>query len=380
MTAGQFGEVDFDLLADYVGGALTDAPVEAEVARLIATVPAWSQAYAELVTAMETVQGSLASWGDIPEVMPSDVTDRLTAALAAAGPIAAPPGPGHEAEPDRVTDRPEVAVDRPDLAADRPDLTADRPDVVTDRSDRVTDRAAAAAGSPGQPGTDVLDRPGRGPAVVPGDETRGPGRRAVRSRRRWSRLAGPVAIAAAVAAFSGFGISRLTGSDSQQDTASAPRGAGAEHLPNNSNRSPDTYGTPRVILELPNSAPLASGSDYTPGTLANRVTALGKPSITVEGAEGGPDLAPEPGRVKAVGGLHRLADTEALTTCLHAVATDHAGGQLTVNFVDYASFQGSPAVVVSFTDGAGARWVWVVGPECGVSSSGADTRYRTRVG
>jgi hypothetical protein len=50
-----------------------------------------------------------------------------------------------------------------------------------------------------------------------------------------------------------------------------------------------------------------------------------------------------------------------------------------VDLVDYASFEGSPALVVSFVDQAGERWAWVAGPECGQPQSGADTRYSTRV-
>ncbi|MFD0818409.1 hypothetical protein ACFQ0D_08790, partial [Micromonospora zhanjiangensis] len=63
-----------------------------------------------------------------------------------------------------------------------------------------------------------------------------------------------------------------------------------------------------------------------------------------------------------------------------AVAAEHGAGTVTVQLVDYATFNGTPALVVLFTDQGPDRWAWVSGPECGVPGSGADTRYQTRVG
>ena len=44
MTGDEFGEVDIDLLADYIGGAL-DGPGEAEVSALIVDHPRWRETY-----------------------------------------------------------------------------------------------------------------------------------------------------------------------------------------------------------------------------------------------------------------------------------------------------------------------------------------------
>ena len=48
MTGAEFGGVDIDLLADYIGGALTGTPEESAVAARIAGDPDWQAAYASL--------------------------------------------------------------------------------------------------------------------------------------------------------------------------------------------------------------------------------------------------------------------------------------------------------------------------------------------
>jgi hypothetical protein len=78
--------------------------------------------------------------------------------------------------------------------------------------------------------------------------------------------------------------------------------------------------------------------------------------------------------------LHRLDDRTALATCLDAVAVAHGQGPVAVNVVDYASFEGKPALVITFADPSGAHWVWVAGAACGLPGSGADTRYDARLG
>ena len=39
-----------------------------------------------------------------------------------------------------------------------------------------------------------------------------------------------------------------------------------------------------------------------------------------------------------------------------AIAAEHGGGPVTVDAVDYAAFQGAPALIVEFVDGRGERW------------------------
>ena len=69
----------------------------------------------------------------------------------------------------------------------------------------------------------------------------------------------------------------------------------------------------------------------------------------------------------------------ALASCLTAVAAEHGGGAVTVVAVDYANFEGAPAVIVEFVDGRGERWAFATGPACGLGSD-ADVRRRARVG
>ncbi|MGH3679628.1 MAG: hypothetical protein ACRDT2_05120, partial [Natronosporangium sp.] len=51
--------VDWDRLADHLGGALAGTPEGAEVDRLVATDPSWSQAAAELSGALDAVAADL---------------------------------------------------------------------------------------------------------------------------------------------------------------------------------------------------------------------------------------------------------------------------------------------------------------------------------
>lgn len=361
MTGGQFGEVDFDLLADYVGGALADTPGEAEVARLIASNTTWAQAYAELTTAVDAVGVDLASWGAVPEPMPDAVTARLTAALADA----------------TLTEA--VPLADATLAEAVPLAEAATFATAAAHADVTTVRAP----SPAAELADAGERPGRRPAGAPhgGVASSGPGR-AARSRRRWSRLAGPMAVAAAVTAFAGFGLPRLTGSNSaDRSSGAAVSGPGAERAEGD-RRSANILGAPQAPVDVAAMTPTFSGTDYAASTLADRVSALGGQRINTTETDSGeqPNGTPEQSRAAGAYGLERLSDRSALTGCLDAVARAHDNGTLMVDIVDYARFEGSPALVVSFTDGTGTRWAWAVGPECGLPGVGTDERHRTRVG
>lgn len=126
--------------------------------------------------------------------------------------------------------------------------------------------------------------------------------------------------------------------------------------------------------------PVQTGRDYqredlaapasSPQQLSGEATAESEPSgVGIQGD-----------RTAGSIGFDRLADSAALDTCLAEIGVEHDAGRLAVELVDYARFERQPALVVRFTDATGARWAWVSGPECGVPGSGADTRYRTRVG
>ncbi|MEH1099398.1 hypothetical protein [Micromonospora sp. CPCC 205561] len=340
MTAGAFREVDHDLLADYLGGALDGTPEEEVVARLVDEDPAWAQAYALLAPAMADVGAGLAAWGSPAPEMPADVADRIVAALShATGP----------ADP--------TAIDS-------------EPDHSEPGHDAGPSAGRTGVGAvPAQP----LGGSGRRPAGVPrsesGGRSTGPGRR----RRRWTRLAGPVAVAAASIAAVGLGIGQLTG-DQRGDGAAD----NALSAPGSRESTGPVLGTPFRVHGEPS---VRSGKDYSPRSLTDLPAAPKSLRPTAASPGGQPDVEAERGRVPgSATGLDRLTAPVALDACIAAITAEHGSGPLVVEVVDYARFQGRPALVVRFTDATGATWAWATGPECGVPGSGSDSRYRTRVG
>jgi hypothetical protein len=141
--------VDWDLLADHLGGALDGTPEGAKVARLVATDPGWQTAAAELSGAFAAVAADLRT---LPSPsLPDDVAIRLEAALRSA-----------PAVPDPV-----------------PGVPAPRP--AAGPAGRATGESRRPAG-----------RPGRTPR-----------------RRRLARWGAGFAVVAGVAAFAGLGLSFL---------------------------------------------------------------------------------------------------------------------------------------------------------------------------
>ncbi|MEU8420025.1 hypothetical protein AB0C15_04020 [Micromonospora sp. NPDC048835] len=336
MTTEGFREVDADLLADYLGGALDGTPQQDEVARLVSADPSWAEAHALLASAVTEVRTDLTRWADPSPEMPSAITDRLLAALAS-------------------------------VESTNDTSTAVRPSVDPDGD------AATPVVVPAQGGA------GRRPAVPPPrwavrGASSGPGRR----QRGWARRHAPMAAAVIAVIAVALGLNQLSmgasedsGSTNTMDRpASAPEGvAGA--------------GTVRTTGPT-----LRSGTNYTPQTLGNGY-GTDTPSAPAASRATGDTLGEQPG-VDAEGGrrpspdgsdqLARLTDEAALTTCLATVAAEHGAAPLVVEVIDYARFRGDQALVIRFTDADGARWAWVSGPECGVPGSGSDSRYSARVG
>lgn len=313
MTAGRFSKVDHDLLADYIGRALDGTPDEVAVARLIDEDPAWARAHAALAPAMMEVQADLAGWGEQCTAMPAAVADRIAAALSGAGP----------AVPSSVPAQPAGGSQR-------------RPSVPRSGVDR--DPTATSA----------------------------------RRRRRWSRLAGPIAVAAASVAAVGFGVVQLVTTEKEGGVAGTALSGRADGA-----RATGPAVTTRLSTDTTTSR---SGIDYNPQTLDRAAVQAGPASATRPAPGLQPETDPRGIRLPLADALDRLTDQAALTRCLHEITVEHGGGPLTVNLVDYATFQGEPALVVDFVDVTGTHWVWVAGAECGVPGSDADTRYRTRVG
>lgn len=323
MTSREFSEVDHDLLADYLGGALDGTPEQAAVARLVEQDPAWGEAYDALARAVELVHADLAAWAaePVPELPPT-VADRIDAALAGAGPAPTAALTTDASEPDGA------------------------PAVVPAQHSR----GAQATGGTGRPGRNT-----------------GPGRRS----RSWTRIAGPVALAAASVTAVGFGVSHLLDAGAGRITAAGDSAEGRA----------DSKAAPLAATPFRTTGPARhSGTDYSPEGLAQASALFGATSPSAGGGKGDTSGTENEHRVGAGATLDRLAGPEALASCLSAIGGEHGAGPLTVDLVDYARFRGSPALVVTFTDAGGARWAWVSGPECGVPGSGADTRFTTRVG
>ncbi|MEU4475913.1 hypothetical protein [Micromonospora sp. NPDC023888] len=336
MTTEGFREVDDDLLADYLGGALDGTPQQEEVARLVSTAPAWAEAYALLAPALAEVRADLGRWAEPSPEMPQAIADRLVAALAGAGPMVG-----------------DTSADETTAAA----AEVDRP---------ATPLVVPAQGGAGRrPAVPAPAGPGR-------RESTGPGR-----RRDWIRRGAPVAAAAVAVVAVALGLNQLSvrtgdesGTSAMDRPASAPEGAAA----------------PAAVRTT--GPTLRSGTDYTPQTLGNApgadtqtTSSPGRASGDAPGSQ--PGVGTEAERRPSPDGpdqLARLTTEAALSTCLADVAAEHGSAPLAVEVIDYARFQGEQTLVIRFTDATGARWAWVSGPECGVPGSGSDNRYSARVG
>jgi hypothetical protein len=332
-------KVDWDLLADHLGGALSGTPEERRVAHLVATDPHWRQAAARLTEAMAAVAGDLRA---LPELaMPADVADRLDQALRAASAGAEdPPSGGH-----------------------------------------LADRAPAQRRSPTRrPGGRSSGGPhGARPSTPAGGRRPRPARRAL----RWGS---GLAAAAGVMAFAVLGISTLSGLDdgdsglvtaSDGDVETAPDGRGL------SLQGPDLR---------------ASGTHYQRSDFNDRTVGPFGLAPEPDDRAGEPGLAeaPGPGAEEAPpsgGGAPREADVapDAVpdglrhlwplpASCVAAVEESFMPTQITLHLADYAHFEGGLAVVIWIVTAGGDHWVAVVGTDCGSPGAGADERHRVLIG
>jgi hypothetical protein len=285
VTADEFGEVDFDLLADYVGGALDGTPEHATVAALIASEPAWRDAHDELARGMAAVGAALGALGTTAEPMPAEVATRLAEAFAAAGP-----------------------------AADDEEL-----------------------GSPGR--RHLSPVPAGAPEERASVRKRGPEKRG--RRLRW---AAPIAVAAAAVAFVGFGLDYLAGRSPDVTSDSAASGgasSGAGRAENAPMLATDQAPAAAGVAGLPPAGEIRStGTDYLPTTLAKAGTNDARKLAPAPGGVA-TDTAADP--------LARLRPGAGLQACLQAIADAHGAGAITVQSLDYARFTGTPALVVRFT-------------------------------
>jgi len=189
-------------------------------------------------------------------------------------------------------------------------------------------------------------------------------------RRRWTV---GLAAAAAVLVCGSIGVTVLRNAPLQRDAATSSAGGGAAAPPKAA--APEASGGTRVY---------SSGRDYNTDTVGSLsvlggLSAAGKSpneaqQDTATGGAPGPLRANDPTVVPS--GLAPLIAPATRAACLNAIVAQY-GGQVAI--VDYARFQGSPALVV-LLDGAsfanGGRGVVVVGPQCGTGNT-TDERYKT---
>jgi hypothetical protein len=365
VTGAEFSGVDIDLLADYVGGALDGTPDEAVVAALIVEDPSWRDAHALLSGGVTAVSSHLRKLGSAPEPMPADVFARLDAALLAASTGAdSDPAAAAHAQASSVAGQFHTADGEHAGSADH-NHTAD--------GEFGGEAAASVAGSLGGGGSD-----GGAPAEMePGSDGVAPVRHLVavpsrggRTRARRLRWAAPVGIAAGVIAFLGFGIQHF-GTESSNDTASS---AGAAAMPEAA-RQADSDGTLSA-----SAGPVqitTSGIDYRKDTLAQ----LRVPAIAAQGSTALSDSRKSAGDTtySADSALSRLRVQSALQACIDAIAKENGAGAIVAQTVDFARFNGAPALIVQFSAGNGT-WVWATGVGCGTSSVGAAQLGVAKVG
>lgn len=192
-----------------------------------------------------------------------------------------------------------------------------------------------------------------GADVVRLSERRGGARRAG-GLSPWTRAAATVtAFAAGIAVCIG-GLQLVRG----HSTASDSSATGGNLQPNR----PDAAAAPSTPMIL------TSGRNYTQQT----VTSVG-PTYSPSGEQHGMAEQGNPTGAATPKDLQRLTAASDLRTCLGMVTAAHGGA---ARVVDYAQYQGQPALVVVLS-GAGTGEVVVVGPRCGLPGSGTDQLYAT---
>jgi hypothetical protein len=201
-------------------------------------------------------------------------------------------------------------------------------------------------------------RPGSVPAAG-----RGPARQ---RRRRLAMWGAGVAVAAGVLAFAAVGLGSLVSSPGGVTGFSADQDdGGGDDAPEQA-----TDGA----LSAPQPLITASGTDYSPSTLGSARA----PTMLEENPDGEETDVP-PAAPRETGSLARLGAEPALTACLEAVAAEVEPPPGTIDVVEFASFQGEPALVIWLTSSGGEPWAWVAGTDCGTAGAGADIRFGTPV-
>jgi hypothetical protein len=184
--------------------------------------------------------------------------------------------------------------------------------------------------------------------------------RRARARRRY-RIAAVAAVAAGLLALVVPAGSMLPGTDeaAEQGTTAdrADEGSGPRQQPPEATTEGDPRTPGPAALGRGYPVPVAaSGTDYSRATLS--------------AVRGQHDMAAGDASPQVPGALSRLKALPALDDCLTVIRSVYPG---TVTIVDYARFEGAPALIVAITEVAGRNRVVVAGPDCG--HPGVDERY-----
>jgi len=187
--------------------------------------------------------------------------------------------------------------------------------------------------------------------------------------RRRLRWAVPVAAAAGVLAFAGFGIDYLAG---RQTTTSQADGSASSAEQSAPMMGTDSAGVGTAARDA---RILETGTNYTAASLSAAPAAA---VTTDRGDATKPAPDNRAGAELGAGELSRLRAPAALQACVDAISRAQAAGPITVETVDYARYDSRPALVVRFTSGTGT-WAYAVGPDCGTPDRGTDLRNRVQV-
>lgn len=323
MTGAPFGEVDLDLLADYVAGVL-DETGSRRVDQLIESDPRWAYAHEALLAADAAVAEQLRVVAQVEITIPDDVVARLDAAL--------------------------------DEAHGTADGTRDTGAPVSSLVGR--DRGVARNRSTGT-------------------------RRAARPDRRavpWPWLAAAAAVIGVVL----VGLPALSGLFAQMDaTTTSASDSGGGVVTERENGQAAAPAEPKSAFDAAAGGATVtfSGTNYTASSLktlsqirgpflpdlSDTDSAKSVPAPTLRSTQSYATEAPAPagGRGTAVPPeLARLLDPVALNACVAAVESATPGR---ATIVDFARYQGRPALVMTVTT-TGSKVVAVaVGPACGVA-------------
>ncbi len=184
---------------------------------------------------------------------------------------------------------------------------------------------------------------------------------------RWRRARWVMGAAAAVVLFALAGLATASGLFRSSQSGNDRASSGQNQARAATSAPPGGAMTPKHAPAMPpaqGSTPVtASGTDYTRTTL---------PDVQHQTFGGAPNLNQQ-SRNQVPASLQRLTVPQELDRCLSSVTSSYPGSP---QLVDYARFQGEPALVVVLRSSRSGQMRYVVaGPDC--SSAGPDVRYAT---